>query len=85
LSACQQTYLQSLTTLRILAKWLLLLLLVVVVLAGEADADKQRLLQQLALLDASYHGGLAAYINNAKQLLTDSKEGEQSNLTPTVP
>jgi UDP-sugar pyrophosphorylase len=46
------------------------------VLAGEADADKQRLLQQLMLLDAHYHGGLEAYINNAKQLLADSKEGE---------
>jgi hypothetical protein len=67
------------TTLRILANWLLLLLS-----TGEADADKQRLLQQLSLLDASYHGGLAAYINNAKQLLADSKEGEQINIKPTV-
>jgi UDP-sugar pyrophosphorylase len=48
------------------------------VLAGEADAEKQRLLQQLMLLDANYHGGLAAYIDNAKQLLADSKEGELS-------
>jgi UDP-sugar pyrophosphorylase len=49
-------------------------------LAGEADADKQRLLQQLMLLDTNYHGGLEAYINNAKQLLADSKEGEHTLL-----
>lgn len=42
---------------------------------GTQDADKQRLVGQLAQLDASYHGGLLAYIANAKQLLRDSKEG----------
>jgi UDP-sugar pyrophosphorylase len=49
------------------------------ILAGEADAEKRRLLQQLSLLDANYHGGLVAYIHNAKQLLADSKEGEHNN------
>uniref|UniRef100_A0A383VCY8 UTP-monosaccharide-1-phosphate uridylyltransferase n=1 Tax=Tetradesmus obliquus TaxID=3088 RepID=A0A383VCY8_TETOB len=54
---------------------------------GEADADKRRLLQQLVLLDANYHGGLAAYIHNAKQLLADSKEGRNAfdGYTPSVP
>ena len=42
---------------------------------GEADEDKQKLVQQLVHLDASYNGGLVAYINNAKQLLQDSREG----------
>ncbi len=42
---------------------------------GSEDAGKRRLAAQLAALDASYHGGLVAYIRNAKQLLNDSKEG----------
>lgn len=46
------------------------------VLTGTSDGDKQRLVKQLMLLDQNYHGGLAAYISNAKQLLADSKEGE---------
>ncbi len=32
-------------------------------------------MSQLMTLDASYHGGVAAYIRNAQQLLKDSKEG----------
>lgn len=42
---------------------------------GQADDKKQQLMQQLVHLDASYNGGLAAYIRNAKQLLQDSREG----------
>ncbi len=42
---------------------------------GERDEDKQRLLAQLRHLDASYAGGLAKYIQNARELLKDSKEG----------
>ena len=45
---------------------------------GTDDASKRRLLTQLCVLDASYHGGLAAYVANARQLLRDSKEGESS-------
>jgi hypothetical protein len=30
---------------------------------------------QLRALDASYHGGLCAYIDNARRLLSDSREG----------
>ena len=32
-------------------------------------------MQQLAHLNASYNGGLAAYITNARQLLQDSRAG----------
>lgn len=45
--------------------------------AGEADDSKRRMMQQVVLLDASYHGGLRTYIHNARQLLDDSREGEQ--------
>ena len=48
----------------------------VVSCAGTADGDKKRFLAQVAGLDASYHGGLAAYLSNARKLLEDSKEGE---------
>jgi len=43
--------------------------------AGQHDDDKRRMLQQIVLLDKSYHGGLKQYITNARQLLADSKEG----------
>ena len=43
---------------------------------GQADDQKQKLVQQLGHLDASYNGGLVAYIKNAKQLLQDSREGQ---------
>ena len=43
--------------------------------AGEGDADKRRLLAQLRHLDANYAGGLCKYIQNARKLLHDSKEG----------
>lgn len=45
---------------------------------GTQDSDKRRLISQLMNLDGSYHGGLVAYIRNAKQLLRDSKEGASS-------
>jgi hypothetical protein len=34
------------------------------------------MLQQIVLLDSSYHGGLKTYIDNARQLLQDSREGK---------
>lgn len=43
---------------------------------GTNDADKQRMVAQLLQLDGHYHGGICAYIRNAKKLLKDSKEGE---------
>lgn len=43
--------------------------------AGQREADKRRLLQQLHHLDRSYAGGLCKYIQNARKLLHDSKEG----------
>lgn len=43
--------------------------------AGERDQAKRRLLAQLRHLDKSYAGGLRKYIQNARQLLHDSKEG----------
>ncbi len=43
---------------------------------GQVDDQKQKLVQQLGHLDASYNGGLVAYIKNAKQLLQDSREGQ---------
>ncbi|KAG2447470.1 hypothetical protein HYH02_007398 [Chlamydomonas schloesseri] len=54
---------------------------------GTDDAPKRRLLAQLAVLDASYHGGLAAYVRNARQLLADSKEGVNpfEGYVPSVP
>ena len=54
-------------------------------MAGEADADKARLLEQLQHLDASYSGGLAAYITNAKRLLEESRTGtDGARGTPEV-
>eukprot|EP00198_Chlamydomonas_reinhardtii_P000981 XP_001690316.1 UDP-N-acetylglucosamine-pyrophosphorylase [Chlamydomonas reinhardtii] len=54
---------------------------------GTDDASKRRLLTQLCVLDASYHGGLAAYVANARQLLRDSKEGVNpfEGYVPAVP
>ena len=37
--------------------------------------DDKRLVTQLSHLDANYNGGLQAYIQNAKRLLDDSREG----------
>lgn len=55
--------------------------------AGEANSEKHRFFDQVAKLDVSYPGGLKAYIANARQLLSDSKEGKNpfSGWTPSVP
>jgi hypothetical protein len=50
--------------------------------SGDHDADKRRMLQQLVLLDASYHGGLSTYINNARKLLEDSRTGKYHRCLP---
>ena len=50
--------------------------------AGEGDADKRRLLAQLQHLDANYAGGLCKYIQNARKLLHDSKEGDSAGAGP---
>lgn len=42
---------------------------------GDHDDDKRRLLDQLHHLDTSYAGGLVQYIQNARRLLQESKEG----------
>ncbi len=39
------------------------------------DDLKRKLVSQLSALNASYHGGLPSYIDNAKKMLQDSKEG----------
>ncbi|DBA78953.1 TPA: hypothetical protein ACH3X1_008826 [Trebouxia sp. C0004] len=54
---------------------------------GQADDQKQKLVQQLGHLDGSYNGGLVAYIKNAKQLLQDSREGRNpfEGYIPEVP
>ncbi|KAF8062991.1 hypothetical protein HT031_003830 [Scenedesmus sp. PABB004] len=54
---------------------------------GEADGDKARLLAQAAALDAAYHGGLRAYLSNARRLLADSREGRNvfDGFVPSVP
>jgi hypothetical protein len=43
--------------------------------AGQGDDGKRRLLEQLRHLDRNYAGGLCKYIQNARKLLHDSKEG----------
>jgi hypothetical protein len=43
--------------------------------AGEHDNEKRKLVRQIAGLHRHYHGGLRAYIRNAKKLLAESKEG----------
>lgn len=53
--------------------------------AGEADADKRRMLKQLEFLDANYSGGLAAYISNAKRLLEESRTGMLTRICRTSP
>ncbi len=51
-------------------------------LAGEKDEDKKRFLAQVVHLNANYSGGLPGYIRNAKKLLRDAQDGEQSILNP---
>jgi len=52
-----------------------------------SEADKERFTAQVKALDASYPGGIKAYIANAKQLLADSKAGLNplEGWTPSVP
>ena len=49
--------------------------------------DKARFFEQMAQLDASYPGGLKAYVANARQLLSDSKSGVNplEGWAPNVP
>jgi UDP-sugar pyrophosphorylase len=43
---------------------------------GTDDAAKHRFLEQAAVCDAGYPGGIVQYVKNAKQLLQASKEGK---------
>ncbi|KAL9245129.1 hypothetical protein vseg_018815 [Gypsophila vaccaria] len=54
---------------------------------GVDDDHKSAFFDQVARLDASYPGGLAQYIKNAKELLADSKAGKNpfDGFTPSVP
>lgn len=54
---------------------------------GEASANKQRFFAQVAQLDASYPGGLRAYVTNGRKLLADSKSGVNplDGWIPSVP
>ena len=55
--------------------------------AGTRDDDKRRFLAQAKTCDDGYPGGIAAYVKNAKKLLSDSKEGVNpfDGWTPSVP
>jgi UDP-sugar pyrophosphorylase len=54
---------------------------------GQKDDQKKKLLAQAKLLNAQYPGGLTGYVNNAKKLLIDSKNGANpyDGYTPSVP
>ncbi|PSS00115.1 UDP-sugar pyrophosphorylase [Actinidia chinensis var. chinensis] len=54
---------------------------------GVDDDEKKTFLNQVALLDASYPGGLISYIKTARELLADSKAGKNpfDGFTPSVP
>ncbi|XP_043708607.1 UDP-sugar pyrophosphorylase-like [Telopea speciosissima] len=54
---------------------------------GVDDEDKKGFFDQVARLNASYPRGLAAYIQNARRLLADSKAGKNpfDGFTPSVP
>ncbi|XP_016553012.2 UDP-sugar pyrophosphorylase isoform X2 [Capsicum annuum] len=51
------------------------------------DDDKRAFFDQIAKLNSSYPGGLAAYITTARELLADSKAGKNpyDGFTPSVP
>ena len=55
--------------------------------AGEQDEEKRQMLAQLAKLEANYPGGLAAYIQSARNLLGQSVRGENplQGWSPSVP
>ena len=52
-----------------------------------AKANEARFFEQMEALDASYPGGLKAYVANARQLLAESKSGVNplEGWTPKVP
>ncbi|KAM7279842.1 hypothetical protein ACFE04_006976 [Oxalis oulophora] len=54
---------------------------------GVDDQHKNAFFHQIAKLNASYPGGLASYIQTARQLLADSKAGKNpfDGFTPSVP
>lgn len=54
---------------------------------GVDDDEKLAFFDQVARLDASYPGGLVQYLNNARELLADSKAGKNpfDGFTPSVP
>ncbi|GIL88648.1 hypothetical protein Vretimale_17244 [Volvox reticuliferus] len=54
---------------------------------GTDDESKRRMLDQLRILDASYHGGIAAYVRNARKLLQESRDGINpfEGYVPSVP
>ena len=55
--------------------------------ADASDTDKARFFAQVAQLESSYPGGLAAYVANGRKLLADSKSGVNplEGWSPTVP
>ncbi|KAI3967380.1 hypothetical protein MKX01_040706 [Papaver californicum] len=54
---------------------------------SDDDQEKISFFDQVNKLDTSYPGGLASYIQNARRLLADSKEGKNpfDGFTPSVP
>lgn len=54
---------------------------------GVDDEQKRAFFDQVARLNSSYPGGLASYINTARELLADSKAGKNpfDGFTPSVP
>ncbi|CAH2061005.1 unnamed protein product [Thlaspi arvense] len=54
---------------------------------GVSDKEKLSFFEQIARLNSSYPGGLAAYIKTAKELLADSKIGKNpyAGFSPSVP
>ncbi|KAL3638864.1 hypothetical protein CASFOL_016771 [Castilleja foliolosa] len=54
---------------------------------GIEDDGKREFFEQVARLNASYPGGLASYIETARELLADSKAGKNpyDGFTPSVP
>nr|GEX38127.1 UDP-sugar pyrophosphorylase [Tanacetum cinerariifolium] len=54
---------------------------------GVDDHYKKALLDQVAILNSSYPGGLSSYIKTARKLLADSKAGRNpfDGFTPSVP
>jgi UDP-sugar pyrophosphorylase len=56
-------------------------------LPGNQDEQKKKLLAQAKLLNSQYPGGLEQYVQNARKLLLDSKNGANpyDGYTPSVP